>query len=56
VTNGEISEFYRLYKKIAKATNAAVMTQRIIFLLLLLLFSSAIAEVQHISEQGSSLV
>jgi hypothetical protein len=37
---------YRLYKKIASAIKPMVMTQRMMFLLLLL-FSSAIAEVQH---------
>jgi hypothetical protein len=52
-----MSESYRLYKKIAKATKAAVMTQRMMFLLLLLLlFSSAINEVQHNRDEGSSLV
>lgn len=49
-TNRRTSECYRLYRKIARATNAAVMTQRMMFLLLLLLFSSAISEVQHTSE------
>lgn len=44
---GKSCELYRLYKKIAKATKAAVMIQRMMFLLLLL-FSSAIVEVQHI--------
>lgn len=43
-TGGQFS--YRLYRKMANATKAIVTTQRTIFLVLLL-FSSAIAEVHH---------